>query len=58
VDGSGLMQTQHWDGSAWSIVSTPNPAPGSGLLGLAAVSSANIWAVGWNGGTTLIEHFS
>src|SRR5713101_5582631 len=58
VDGSGLMQTQHWDGTAWSIVSTPNPAPGSGLLGVAAVSSANIWAVGWNGGTTLIEHFS
>lgn len=58
VDGSGLMQTQHWDGTAWSIVSTPNPPPGSGLYGVAAVSSANIWAVGWNGGTTLIERFS
>ena len=58
VDGSGLMQTQHWDGSAWSIISTPNPPPGSGLLGVAAVSSGNIWAVGWNGNTTLIEHFT
>ncbi len=58
VDGSGLMQTQHWNGTAWSIVSTPNPPPGSGLYGVAAVSSGNIWAVGWNGGTTLIEHFT
>lgn len=58
VDGSGLMQTQHWDGTAWSIISTPNPPPGSGLLGVAAVSSGNIWAVGWNGGTSLIEHFT
>jgi hypothetical protein len=58
VDGSGLMQTQHWDGTAWSFVSTPNPPPGSGLLGVAAVKPGNIWAVGWNGGTTLIEHFT
>ena len=58
VDGSGLMQTQHWDGSAWSIIATPNPPVGSGLNGVAAVSSGNLWAVGWNGNTTLIEHFS
>lgn len=58
MDGSGLMQTQHWDGTAWSIISTPNPPPGSGLYGVAAVSSGDIWAVGWNGNTTLIEHFT
>jgi hypothetical protein len=58
VDGSGLMQTQHWDGTAWSIIPTPNPPPGSGLLGVAAVSSGNVWAVGWNGATTLIEQFT
>ncbi len=58
MDSSGLMQTQHWDGTTWSGVSTPNPAPGSGLHGVAAVSSGNIWAVGWNGATTLIEHFT
>jgi len=58
VDGSGLMQTLHWDGTAWSFVSTPNPPPGGGLYGVAAVSAANIWAVGWNGGSTLIERFT
>jgi hypothetical protein len=58
VDSSGLMQTQHWDGTAWSTISTPNPPPGGGLHGVAAVSSGNIWAVGWNGATTLIEHFT
>ncbi len=58
VDGSGLMQTLHWDGTAWSLVSTPNPPPGGGLYGVTAVSSGNIWAVGWNGGSTLIEHFT
>jgi len=58
VDGSGLMQAQHWDGTAWSIISTPNPPPGSGLYGVTAVSTGNIWAVGWNGATTLIEHFT
>jgi predicted SnoaL-like aldol condensation-catalyzing enzyme len=58
MDGSGLMQTQHWDGAAWSIISTPNPPPGSGLHGVAAVTSRDVWAVGWNGGTTLIERFT
>jgi hypothetical protein len=63
VDGSGLMQTQHWNGSAWSIIATPNPPVGSGLNGVAAVSSGNLWAVGWNDDsnghiTPLIEHFS
>src|SRR5216683_419618 len=58
LTNAGNSITEHWNGTAWSIISTPNPAPGGGLLGVAAVSSANIWAVGWNGGTTLIEHFS
>src|SRR5947209_20261890 len=45
--------TQHWNGSSWSIVSTPNPASGSSdfdqLLAVAAVSSSNVWAVGYDG---------
>jgi len=56
---------EHWNGSAWSIVSSPN-APGSqnnDLLGVAAISGNNIWAVGrWDAGSqsyrTLIEHWN
>ena len=62
VDGGGLMQTQHWDGATWSVVSTPDPGTASGLQGVAAVSSRDVWAVGWtntNGAwTPLIEHFT
>jgi hypothetical protein len=55
--------TEHWNGTAWSIIATPNPPVGSGLNGVAAVSSGNLWAVGWNDDsnghfTPLIEHFS
>src|SRR5215471_18623491 len=41
--------TEHWDGTAWSIVSSPSPgSPGSGseLRGVAAVSATDVWAVG------------
>ncbi|HLI09373.1 MAG TPA: hypothetical protein VKV40_22615 [Ktedonobacteraceae bacterium] len=56
---------EHWNGSAWSIVSSPN-APGSqnnDLLGVTAISGNNIWAVGrWDAGSqnyrTLIEHWN
>ncbi len=60
---------EHWDGSAWSVVSSPNV--GSRLnefYGLAAVSSSDVWAVGnydsdgiietpvehWDGATWLV----
>jgi hypothetical protein len=57
---------EHWDGTSWSIVSSPNPtsSPGlnSSLLGIAAISASDIWAVGSaqlsSGGlATLIEHW-
>ncbi len=56
---------EHWNGSKWSIVSTPNPA-GSGiqaqLLGVTAVTSSNVWAVGFSASpttdyATLAEHW-
>src|SRR5260370_21621251 len=38
---------QHWDGTAWSVVPTPNPVPGSDRLSaVAAVSASDVWAVG------------
>jgi hypothetical protein len=58
---------EHWDGTSWSIVSSPNPNPAptrdTALYGIAAVSADDIWAVGagnfsTNSGTaTLIEHW-
>ena len=57
---------EHWNGSSWSRVPTPNPA-GSGtqaqLLGVAAVTSNNVWAVGFSASpttdyATLAEHWN
>jgi hypothetical protein len=54
---------EHWDGSAWTIVTTPNaghPANG-GLSGVVAIAADDAWAVGAyvNRGPsrTLIEHW-
>jgi len=56
--------TEHYDGSGWTVVSSPNPSTsggGSQLNAVAAVSPASVWAVGRidQGSTdqTLIEHW-
>jgi hypothetical protein len=48
---------EHWDGTRWSVVSSPNPSPvlGAQLLGVAAVSANNIFAVGSG---DLVEHWN
>ena len=52
--------TEHWDGSAWSMVPAPSGSTNSSgetssqLVSVAAVSSNNVWAVGWT--DTLGEH--
>lgn len=55
---------EHWDGTSWDIV--PNPAsaqPSATLNGLTVVSSADIWAVGYQAGSgsdsivPLVEHW-
>ncbi len=53
---------EHWNGSHWSVVKSPNPGSSSDhLTGVAAVSTSDVWAVG-NGktssGKTLIEHWN
>jgi hypothetical protein len=41
--------TEHWNGSQWSIVSSPNSGKYSNeLYGVVAVSANNIWAAGYN----------
>ena len=59
VDGSLYMNLiEHWNGSAWSIVPSPNAQwlQTQGIDGISARSSNDIWAVGdgpvalhWNG---------
>jgi FG-GAP-like repeat len=53
---------EHWDGSSWSVVPTPNPGADSNVIvGGAAISSSDVWAVGFSlagsSYSTLIEHW-
>src|SRR5207244_6438633 len=53
----------HWDGAAWSAVPSPNlGTDNNALWGVAAVSSSDVWAVGWYhngpGNQTLVEHWN
>jgi hypothetical protein len=51
--------TEHWNGSAWSVVSSPAVASGK-LLGVAAAATNDVWAVGFTliGSPPLIEHWN
>jgi hypothetical protein len=51
--------SERWDGTTWSIVSTPNPvgSPDSELLGVTCTSAASCFAVGL-GHSTLIERWN
>jgi S-layer homology domain len=43
----GQTLVEHWDGSAWSIISSPNLGSGDNLLlAVAAVSPSDVWSVG------------
>jgi len=50
-DPSSIPQTLtlHWDGASWGIVSSPSPGTYNGnvLNAVSAVSSNDVWAVGW-----------
>ena len=47
--GGSPQQTliQHWNGTAWKQVATPDPGPVGNILdGVSAVSASDAWAVG------------
>ncbi len=48
-NSSGINQTliEHWNGTKWNIVSSPNVGTGENTLNRAAASAGNIWAVGY-----------
>ncbi len=55
--------TEHWDGTQWSIIPSPNPGNQDNFLeGMVAVSTSNVWAVGLgissSGGFALILHWN
>jgi hypothetical protein len=60
----GIVRTliEHWNGTSWTHVRSPNPGTVNQLSAVAATSSRNAWAVGqyFNGTTyqTLIEHWN
>ena len=64
-DSNGLWHTltEHWDGSAWSVVSSPDPGQsGDQLYAVYALSPNNVYAVGQQAGSgfpnqALIEHW-
>jgi hypothetical protein len=65
-NGAGLWQTliEQWNGTAWTIIRSPNvPSGGNFLFGAAATGPSDVWAVGYYypvaGGarSTLIEHW-
>jgi hypothetical protein len=56
---------EHWNGTAWAVVPSPNPSvEGDNLTAVAAITTANVWAVGYfetNDQSTLlplIEHWN
>jgi hypothetical protein len=69
-DSGGSLHSKnlawHWDGTGWTVMAVPSPgittAGTSGLTGAAAISPANVWAVGFTGTTnaqaTVSVHWS
>jgi hypothetical protein len=61
---NGIFETlaEHWDGSRWTVTSTPDPgAAGNHLYAVDAVSPDDVWAVGESltgtQGEPLVEHW-
>jgi hypothetical protein len=47
ADGRARTLIEHWDGTGWAIVPSPNPSPEENeLRGISAASPTDIWAVG------------
>jgi hypothetical protein len=50
TSGNDRTLIEHWQGSGWKIVASPNPSRfGNGLIAVSAVSATDVWAVGYDG---------
>lgn len=57
-NGSSIQQTliEQWNGSQWSVVSSPNPGSSINVLtGVTAVSASDIWVVGYHDGSNMVQ---
>jgi hypothetical protein len=50
--------TMHFDGSAWTVVPSPNLPDGNRLEDVVALSSTNVWAVGWTSNPSTLDNRS
>ncbi len=63
LQGTSTTLIEHWDGTSWSVVPSPNVGTyGNGLEAVTALSSSDVWTVGEYantnyGGYTLIERW-
>src|SRR5262249_14176124 len=63
-DASGTWSTltEHWDGTTWSVVPSPNPGTDNLLDSLTAPSSGSVYAVGQQSSSfpnqLLVEHWN
>jgi len=55
-DGTGI--TEHWNGSTWSIVASPNPSNQGYLFWVTAITANDVVAVGYSSTSSLIEHWN
>src|SRR5579863_1157819 len=61
VDKQGFNHVliEHWNGTQWSHVGSPDPySTANYLLAIAAVSANDVWAVGGTSSVPLIEHWN
>ena len=66
--GGDVTLAEHFNGTSWTTVATPNPGPnGATLNGVAAAATNNVWAIGSTVSSNslgevvaspLIEHFN
>ena len=57
--GTLLSLAEHWNGTAWKVVPTPNPGTSLNFLrAVSAFSASNVWAVGHADDSTLILHWN
>ncbi|MGH8092566.1 MAG: hypothetical protein ACREIF_03725, partial [Chthoniobacterales bacterium] len=48
---------EHWNGTSWSIATSPDPGPETVLTSVTCASASDCWAVGSGSTQALIEHW-